>query len=31
MVGHQGSQMDKGELAKEVAADHESADKLRKK
>jgi hypothetical protein len=31
IVGHQGSQMDKGELAKEVAADHESADKLRKK
>ena len=30
-VGYQGSQMDKGELAKEVAGDHESADKLRKK
>jgi len=31
MVGHQGSQMDKEDLAKEIAADHESADKLRNK
>lgn len=31
MVGHQGSQMDKGDFGKEMAADHESADKLRGK